>query len=358
MSSEISRTASPGSSLEALVRVARSMAGQTDPVEALWTLIGAIQEDLSIDRAGIFEFQRERQLACRIVGVNAAGRAEYEAPPIDVTQRTGPLSEVALGLIPYYLSDDAPRDYPNGRFTPGVRAMAVVPIRTGGELLGLLAVDTCRTGRPIPETSLQHLFLYAGLSAQSLFAIYQKKERERTEAMRKSIYREVFQAATNGKIRLCTEEEIADEWPAPAPALSIEREQDIAAVREAARNAALECGIDPERAWDLALCSSEGATNALVHGQGGSAAAAWEDGSVRVRIADRGKGIPLEELPDATLRPGWSRGRMPSMGHGFVLMYKLADHVYLSTGSSGTTIIIEMCKEPVTLLPSGWEDLL
>ena len=358
MSGELSGAAGCGSSLQSLVRAARTMAAQSNPVEALWSLIGAIQEDLSIDRAGIFEFRRDDQVAIRIVGVDTAGRAEYTSAPIHVSQRRGPLSEVALGIIPYYLSDDAPRDYPENRFAPGVRAVAVLPIRTGGELLGLLAVDTCRTGRPIPESCLQHLFLYAGLAAQSLFAIYQKKERERTDEMRRGIYREVFQAATNGKIQLCTSEEIESEWPSLEHGLAIEREQDVAAVREGARKVALECGVDPERAWDLALCASEGATNALLHGKGGTAAFAGNGKAARVRISDHGHGIPLEDLPDATLRPGWSRGKMPSMGHGFVLMYKLADRVYLSTGPHGTTIIVEMCLEPVMTIPAGWDALL
>lgn len=358
MSGELCGAVETGSSLQALVRAARSMAGQINPVDALWTLIGAIQEDLSIDRAGVFEINRQEQTALRIVGVDTEGEAEYSAPPILVTERRGPLSDVALGIIPYYLSDDAPRDYPNARFDPGVRAVAVLPIRTGGELLGLLAIDTCRSGRPIPETALQHLFLYAGLAAQSLFAIYQKKERERADEMRRGIYREVFHAATNGKIQLYTPEEMANEWPNLEQGLPIEREQDVAAVREAARNVALESGVDAERAWDLALCASEGATNALLHGKGGTAAFAGDGTSARVRISDRGKGIPLEDLPDATLRPGWSRGPMPSMGHGFVLMYKLADRVYLSTGPKGTTIIIEMCLEPVDAIPAGWDTLI
>lgn len=355
MTGESTSAAGTGTSLQALVRATRSMSGQPDPVRALWTLIGAIQEDLAVDRAGIFEINHQQQAAQRIVGVDTQGSAEYAAPPIPLAERRGPLSEVALGLRPYYLSNDAPRDYPRGRFDPGVRAVAVVPIRTGGELLGLLAVDTCRTGRQISSASLRPLFLYAGLAAQSLFALYQIKERERADALRREIYREVFHAATNGKIQLYSADEMAPEWPSLEQGLPIEREQDVAAVRDAARQVALETGVDAERAWDLALCASEGATNALLHGKGGTAAFAGNGQSARVRISDRGKGIPLEDLPDATLRAGWSRGAMPSMGHGFVLMYKLADRVYLSTGPEGTTIIIEMCLEPIDTLPAGWD---
>jgi anti-sigma regulatory factor (Ser/Thr protein kinase) len=285
------------------------------------------------------------------------GDAEFEGPPIRLSVPNHPLGQVGRGEMPYYFTDDAPRDYPHLRFDPGVRHVAVIPISTGGELLGLLGVDNCRTGRALEQSALQPLFLCAGLAAQSLFALYQQRERERVDAMRRAIYCDVFQAATNGKIRLCTPEEIAGEWPHEAAAVPIEREQDVGRVREHVRACGEASGIGSERAWDLALCASEAATNALLHGNGGGATAETRGGAVRVRIADRGHGIPLEDLPDATLRPGWSRGKVPSMGHGFVLMHQLADRVYLSTGAEGTVVILEMCVDPFDTLPAGWDDL-
>ncbi|MGV3720343.1 MAG: GAF domain-containing protein, partial [Actinomycetota bacterium] len=197
--------------LNSLVRAARNMAGQRDPIKALWTLICALCEDLELDRAGIFEYDRDRRVLTRLIGVDLQGRPEYAAPPIDVSTPTGPLGAVATACMPYYLTDDVTRDFPDPQLQPGVRALAVVPIVTGGELLGMLAVDNCRSGRPIPESILHSLFLCAGLAAQSLFAIYQQKERQRVESLRRSIYSEVFHAATNGKITLCSPAEIASE---------------------------------------------------------------------------------------------------------------------------------------------------
>jgi anti-sigma regulatory factor (Ser/Thr protein kinase) len=260
--------------------------------------------------------------------------------------------------MPYYLTDDVTRDFPDLRVRPGVRALAVVPIVTGGEMLGMLAVDNCRSGRPVPESILASLFLGAGLAAQSLFAIYQQKERQRVEALRRSIYSEVFQAATNGKIVLCSPTEIAKEWPTLDVAVAIERDQDVAAVRDRVRETAEAAGVTPDRAWDLTLCASEAATNALRHGNGGAAAVEVRDGVVRIRIVDRGGGIPLEDLPDATLRPGWSKGSQPSMGHGFSLMYQLADCLYLNTGPDGTVLILEMHVTPRELHPAAWDGLL
>jgi len=344
--------------LKSLVGAAWKMASLRDPLQALWTLICALCEDLELDRAGIFEYDRDRRVVTRLIGVDPNGKPEYAAPPIDVSSPSGPLGVVATGCMPYYLTDDAPRDYPELEFQPGVRALAVVPIITGGELLGLLGIDNCRSGRPIPETILRSLFLCAGLAAQSMFAIYQQKERQRVEALRRAIYSEVFQAATNGKIRLCGPGEIAEEWPTLEQGIQVEREQDVAVVRDLVRSVAESAGVTADRVWDLTLCASEAATNALRHGNGGAAAVDAQNGVVRIRIVDRGRGIPLEELPDATLRAGWSKGSVPSMGHGFSLMYQLADCLYLHTGPEGTVLILEMHVVPPDPTPAGWDGLL
>lgn len=344
-------------SIHCLVLASRAMAAEPDPRQALWILVRAVQEDLGIDRAGVFAFDRHARTLDRITGVDNGGRIEHEGQCLNVDTLVGPHAEVARRELPFYFTDDAQRDYPDVKFDPRVRAHVILPIITGDELLGTLCVDNCLSGRPISEQVLEPLFMAAALAALPLLAIYQKQERERVGRMRRHIYREVISAATGGKVRLCERDEIAAEWPPLTNPIAIEREADVRVAREAARNVGIAAEMAEERAWDLGLCVSEAATNALVHGGGGSSVAAVRDGKIRVRVQDWGRGIPLERLPDSALRTGFSCGDQPSMGCGFTLMHEMADGVYLYSGSDGTTVIIEMSLSPVESLPGQWDEL-
>ena len=63
---------------------------------------------------------------------------------------------------------------------------------------------------------------------------------------------------------------------------------------------------------------------------------------MQVRIEDFGSGIDLETLPRATLERGYSsRG---SLGHGFWMMLRTCDRIWLLTGSGGTTVVLEQYR--------------
>ncbi len=57
-------------------------------------------------------------------------------------------------------------------------------------------------------------------------------------------------------------------------------------------------------------------------------------------MQDRGKGIALSDLPQSTLKRGFSTGGI-GFGHGFWLMLQTVDCVYLLTGSAGTSVVLE-----------------
>jgi anti-sigma regulatory factor (Ser/Thr protein kinase) len=343
-------------SIHCLARASRELAAESDPVQALWNLLCTLREHLAIDRAGVFAYDRHSKILEHITGVDTNGDPEFSGTSFHVNDEMSPLLQVARREREYYFTDDAPRDYPHRRFAPGVQALAVIPIIAGDELLGMLCADNCLTRRPLPETVLEPLFLYAGLAALPLFAAYQKKERDRVEAMRRHIYREVLYSVTGGKIQLCEQVEINAEWPSMESPLRILREEDVRAVRDIARQVAEAAGMNDERAADFALCTSEAVTNALLHGSGGGARIECREGRVRVRVTDHGTGIATDDLPRATLLRGWSKHA--SMGLGFTLINETADRIYLSTGSSGTTIIIEMGVVPEESLPNECNPLL
>ena len=342
--------------LQFLARASREMTTVANPAEALWSLVTALRDHLPIDRAGIFAFDPFARTLQRVAGVGQDGQPEFQGPAIAVDRGAGPLREVIRRELPYYFSDDATRDYPRDDWAPGVRAHAIIPIIAGDHCLGALCVDNCLTGRTIPETVVEPLFLYAGLAALPLFALYQQKERERADRLRWETLRQVFAAVTSGKVCLCDQHEVDMEWPDAGDAVCIDSVADIPALREVVRHAGVEAGMADDRARDFELCVSEAATNALLHGEGGIATVASVEGIVRARVEDSGRGISLDDLPGATLQPGWSKRQ--SMGLGFTLIQQTSDRVFLSTGPQGTTVIIEMAVEPQINLPEATNPLL
>ena len=347
--------------LEALAAASRRIAAESDPTEALWHLVCTLRDDLGIDRAGVFSYCPVTRSIDHVAGVGRNGRAEFSGRCFSVDGEPHPIKRVASREIPYFLSHDVQREYPDFPWTPGVEAHAIVPIIAGDALVGALAVDNCFSHRDLSVELLEPLFLYAGLAALPLFALYQRKERERTEAMRRHIHREVLFAVTNGKICLCDRDQIETEWPCGRTELPISREFHVREVRQAARSVARDAGMDDDRAADLGLCASEAATNALLHGCGGYASVEGRDGVVRIRVSDHGRGISPDDLPRATLLKGWSS--RASMGLGFTVINETADRMFLYTGPDGTTVIIEMAVEMKSDLfadinPLLWEDEL
>ena len=94
--------------------------------------------------------------------------------------------------------------------------------------------------------------------------------------------------------------------------------------------------------------------NAIGHA-GGGAVRVCADGSntVQVWIEDQGHGIRMEHLPRATLERGFTTAG--SLGHGFWLMLRTIDRLYLLTGPSGTIVVLEQYR--ATPLPDWPADI-
>src|SRR5690606_38926728 len=91
--------------------------------------------------------------------------------------------------------------------------------------------------------------------------------------------------------------------------LSIRTEQDVVLARQAARQAAVACGLRLVDQTKLITAASELARNAVVYGGGGSMSwRAVKDGmrkGVRLEFVDQGPGIP--DI-DQALTDGWTSG--------------------------------------------------
>ena len=60
-------------------------------------------------------------------------------------------------------------------------------------------------------------------------------------------------------------------------------------------------------------------------------------------MEDHGAGISVEDLPRAALSRGFST--KATLGHGLKMMQETADRLYLLTGSSGTTVVLEQERD-------------
>ena len=86
--------------------------------------------------------------------------------------------------------------------------------------------------------------------------------------------------------------------------------------------------------------------NAVVHA-GGGVGRVYVDrsrGVVQVWVRDEGKGIAFERLHRATLEKGYTTAG--TLGHGFPLLIRCADRVWLFTSPSGTAVVVEMDLTP------------
>ena len=108
--------------------------------------------------------------------------------------------------------------------------------------------------------------------------------------------------------------------------------------------------MSEERMQDMITAVGEAGMNAVVHAGGGVAwVSGGENGTVQIWIEDRGKGIDMQRLPKATLERGYTTAG--SLGHGFWLMLKTVDRLWLLTGPNGTTVVLE---QDATLAEPSW----
>lgn len=183
------------------------------------------------------------------------------------------------------------------------------------------------------------------LRGRTLFIAYLRDltERERLAAQQRAFLRDVLLSVTEGRLHLChaASELLAPLVPFGGP-VSLSREGGLRELRHLALEAAE--GMAEEGRHDLATAVSEVGMNAIVHGGGGTGqVSVGGDGTVQVRVEDHGTGITMENLPHATLSRGFST--KATLGHGMKMMIETADRLYLLTGPTGTTVVLEQDRE-------------
>ncbi len=163
-------------------------------------------------------------------------------------------------------------------------------------------------------------------------------DRRRTEDEKRQFYRETIRSATDGKL------EISDGASIERYAADSSTRQpfaDAAQLMQARQEAEGFCELQGMHGDSLGLFITglgEAMTNALKHASGGQVFCGAANGELWVGVSDMGTGIATLTLPRATLQRGYST--KVSMGMGYSIMLDVSDRVMLSTGPSGTTVIM------------------
>ena len=165
------------------------------------------------------------------------------------------------------------------------------------------------------------------------------------ETRQRGFLRDVLRAVTEGKLLLCDRlEDLPPHGEPAAPPLVLARDT-LSALREIVVTAAEASGFSQDRTYDLITAASEAAMNAVVHAGGGVATVTTApEHQLRIWVEDSGAGIDMHNLPSATLEKGFTTAG--TLGHGFFLILNTVDCIYLLTGISGTTVVIEQRATP------------
>jgi DNA-binding NarL/FixJ family response regulator/anti-sigma regulatory factor (Ser/Thr protein kinase) len=172
-----------------------------------------------------------------------------------------------------------------------------------------------------------------------------------TVSKQQKFVRDVLFSVTDGKLRLCGDvSDLPESLPEVSGPFPLSRGA-LRALRVAAETVAREQQFEEGRWQDLQTAIGEAGMNAVVHGGGGEGRVCFgvPPGSdappyMQIWITDQGTGISMDFVHRATLEKGFTTAG--TMGHGFSMILKTCDRIYLFTGPTGTTVVIEQGKEP------------
>jgi anti-sigma regulatory factor (Ser/Thr protein kinase) len=174
-------------------------------------------------------------------------------------------------------------------------------------------------------------------------------ERVAAAARQRAFMKEMLFGLTEGRFRLLDDPSgLPAELPPACDPVSLS-DRALGKIRQQVMETASEVGMPQARAQDLETATQEAAANAVRHAGEGEARvhADRATGTLQVWVRDMGKGI-TDHLIHRAVESGWTTG---GFGQGFHLMWLTCDRLYLLTGTSGTTVVLEQER---TTPPPSW----
>lgn len=154
------------------------------------------------------------------------------------------------------------------------------------------------------------------------------------------IYRDIIFAATQRKLLLISQSDIKKKSEGIVLYSGVIKERaDVSICRKDIQQIFLKMRIKQNHMMHWLLAISELTTNCIKHANGGCLTVRQNQQHIYIILEDKGPGFNLKDLPNMTLISGYSTKN--SMGQGFNLMMKMAEHIMLSNTDSGACIILK-----------------
>lgn len=172
------------------------------------------------------------------------------------------------------------------------------------------------------------------------------RETQDSAVRQHTFMRDILSSVTEGKLFLCdSPADLPFPFQSMGEAIALTSDT-LFVLRRAVRQTLDTLNFPAERGSDLTTAVSEASMNAVVHAGGGTGRIFVDklSGKVQIWIEDHGSGIAVDRLPRATLQRGYTTAG--TLGHGFKMMLQTADRVWLLTGTTGTTVVIEQEEHP------------
>lgn len=172
-------------------------------------------------------------------------------------------------------------------------------------------------------------------------AIAMERERQQKEW---ELYKHVLSVVTEERLILLRDDELYEMIRSGENCftLTLQTAQDLARLREALREAIAPYGLSSKTLLQYTVAVNEAASNTLKHGTGGTISLYLfpTERVCRTVVYDQGRGILLEDLPRAMLKPGFSTKQ--SLGVGFQVMLTFTDRVWLNSSAVGTKLVLDV----------------
>jgi anti-sigma regulatory factor (Ser/Thr protein kinase) len=262
-----------------------------------------------------------------------------------------PVGQMRVGLIAQekrpYITNDIPGEEPTGGQVwvrpEGMVAFAGYPLMLQDRVIGVVALFA-RHALPA-DTTTDGLASVADALAQGVERRQVEERLAESEARQRIFFQEALASVTGGRLRLCNDAtDLPDRLPGFGDGVAL-TPHTLKAARRRTTEAAQAAGLVGDRASDLLTAVGEATMNAVTHARDGTAhvCADVAAGMVQVWVEDRGGGIEVARLPQATLERGYTTAG--TLGHGFKMMLQTSDRLWLLTSPSGTTVVLELGRE-------------